>query len=454
MQTPTRPVAAAYPWAAWPAPCSWRTRMWRIVESISGSYAGRIAPPGMPKMCSVPAASSDLTRLCAPVICSLIALLPSLAAAVRLTCGSCSTWSRPTKNPSARGQRGVTRALGPCGSAHASREYENLRAHAPHASPRLPRRHAECATVVPTSGTFRSDRRDAARSALAVAPLPRGHARLVALGVGEHPERRGPLVADQAAAGGQGRLDPPRRRPRAAPGRRGGTAGAARRAAPVGWNHSVGSEPSGSTSSRSELAESARPSTARQNGLTAAASAVSSAELQHLEARAGRRRRPRAAAIVADPPGQPHVAAVTPCDVVAGEPDAGAGRSAGRGRGGGPSPRPPRRSPPPAAARSRSRAVRKRACRPWKSSRQSARPSSATCAGRSALGRRSRQHHLADRVRGSRRSPSGSRRGRRSSRCSRPTRAPAPRRPGRRPPGGRSRAPRRPRRGWRRCGRA
>src|SRR3990170_284913 len=46
--------------------------MWRIVESISGSYAGRIAPPGMPKMFSVPAASSDLIRLCAPVICSLI----------------------------------------------------------------------------------------------------------------------------------------------------------------------------------------------------------------------------------------------------------------------------------------------------------------------------------------------------------------------------------------------
>ena len=27
MQTPTRPVAAAYPWAACPAPCSCRTRM-------------------------------------------------------------------------------------------------------------------------------------------------------------------------------------------------------------------------------------------------------------------------------------------------------------------------------------------------------------------------------------------------------------------------------------------
>ena len=34
MQTPTLPVACAYPSAAWPAPCSWRTRMCRtLVES-------------------------------------------------------------------------------------------------------------------------------------------------------------------------------------------------------------------------------------------------------------------------------------------------------------------------------------------------------------------------------------------------------------------------------------
>ncbi len=35
--TPGRPVACAYPSAMWPAPCSWRTRMWRIDESMSGS---------------------------------------------------------------------------------------------------------------------------------------------------------------------------------------------------------------------------------------------------------------------------------------------------------------------------------------------------------------------------------------------------------------------------------
>ena len=67
MQTPTLPVAWAYPVAAWPAPCSWRTRMCRTLESKIGSYAGRIAPPGMPNMTSTPSDSSERTRDCAPV---------------------------------------------------------------------------------------------------------------------------------------------------------------------------------------------------------------------------------------------------------------------------------------------------------------------------------------------------------------------------------------------------
>src|SRR4051794_5933384 len=37
-------------------------------ESSSGSYAGRMAPPGMPKTTSTPTCSSERTRLCAPVI--------------------------------------------------------------------------------------------------------------------------------------------------------------------------------------------------------------------------------------------------------------------------------------------------------------------------------------------------------------------------------------------------
>src|SRR5690606_37813080 len=69
MQTPTFPVACAYPVAAWPAPCSWRTRTCRtLVESSSGSYAGRIVPPGIPKTTSQPTSSSDRTRDWAPVI--------------------------------------------------------------------------------------------------------------------------------------------------------------------------------------------------------------------------------------------------------------------------------------------------------------------------------------------------------------------------------------------------
>ena len=69
MATPGRPVAWANPSAMWPAPCSWRTRMWRIDESISGSYTGRIAPPGSPNMTSVPSISRLLMRAWAPVSC-------------------------------------------------------------------------------------------------------------------------------------------------------------------------------------------------------------------------------------------------------------------------------------------------------------------------------------------------------------------------------------------------
>src|SRR5215831_1007035 len=67
MQTPTLPVACAYPVAACPAPCSCRTRMCRTFESKIGSYAGRIAPPGMPNMTSTPRDSSERTRAWAPV---------------------------------------------------------------------------------------------------------------------------------------------------------------------------------------------------------------------------------------------------------------------------------------------------------------------------------------------------------------------------------------------------
>src|SRR5713226_6436231 len=43
--------------------------MWRIELSISGSYTGRIAPPGRPNMTSTPSISRLLMRACAPVSC-------------------------------------------------------------------------------------------------------------------------------------------------------------------------------------------------------------------------------------------------------------------------------------------------------------------------------------------------------------------------------------------------
>ncbi|CCI51362.1 conserved hypothetical protein [Nostocoides jenkinsii Ben 74] len=127
IQTPTRPVAAAYPCAACPAPCSWRTRMWRtFVESISGSYAGKIAPPGSPNTVSAPTDSRDRMSDCAPVTSTgevfdtgwaLWAIVAGLGVAdrvdawsvvvisifvsLRLSCGSVR--GTPTKNPSVHG---------------------------------------------------------------------------------------------------------------------------------------------------------------------------------------------------------------------------------------------------------------------------------------------------------------------------------------------------------------
>src|SRR5690349_18110147 len=42
--------------------------MWRIGESMIGSYTGRIAPPGSPNITSTPSISSDLMRACPPFI--------------------------------------------------------------------------------------------------------------------------------------------------------------------------------------------------------------------------------------------------------------------------------------------------------------------------------------------------------------------------------------------------
>src|SRR3954451_12873742 len=195
MHMPTAPVAAAYPCAAWPAPCSCRTRMCRIEESMRGSYAGRMAPPGMPKISVVPAASSDLTRLCAPVICSLIGLCPVSLPAV--PCG----WFSPTKNPSARwAARGDACSEVGVDSAHTSRAYKEVLAHGHHGSRTIRSTAPECArrpSMRDTDPGMRSAR----------AALRGAHAGLVAVGVGEHPEGGRRVGGDHRAAGGEGRVD-------------------------------------------------------------------------------------------------------------------------------------------------------------------------------------------------------------------------------------------------------
>src|SRR5659263_679951 len=109
IHTPTLPVATAYPSAACAAPCSCRTRMWRILESNNGSYAGRIVPPGMPKMTSTPTASSDATRDCAPVMICLLS--ESTVSVISRSSGSRSLCGLHEKPPLPVGRRGcVSRA--------------------------------------------------------------------------------------------------------------------------------------------------------------------------------------------------------------------------------------------------------------------------------------------------------------------------------------------------------
>src|SRR4051794_15387120 len=115
MQTPTLPVAWAYPVAACPAPCSWRTRTCRTAESNSGSYAGRIAPPGIPKTTSTPTASRDRTRLWAPVIpvagcglagvCRAVVSTPRVAAAAASVGGTGVAGSGPAPGAATAGGR-------------------------------------------------------------------------------------------------------------------------------------------------------------------------------------------------------------------------------------------------------------------------------------------------------------------------------------------------------------
>ena len=67
MQTPTLPVARRSPGRRGRRPARGGRGCGGPSESKSGSYGGRIAPPGMPKTVSAPTCSSDLTSACAPV---------------------------------------------------------------------------------------------------------------------------------------------------------------------------------------------------------------------------------------------------------------------------------------------------------------------------------------------------------------------------------------------------
>src|SRR5664279_2270718 len=71
-----------------------------LVESSNGSYAGRIAPPGMPKTVSTPMASRAITRLWAPVT---------------LTTGTVTT-GRLASTPRARIEPARSDGVGPWGA--------------------------------------------------------------------------------------------------------------------------------------------------------------------------------------------------------------------------------------------------------------------------------------------------------------------------------------------------
>ena len=80
MQTPTLPVACAYPVGGVPGALLVPDQdVPDRVESNSGSYAGRIAPPGMPKTTSTPSASSERTRDWAPVTGGLLSVIAGLS---------------------------------------------------------------------------------------------------------------------------------------------------------------------------------------------------------------------------------------------------------------------------------------------------------------------------------------------------------------------------------------
>ncbi len=148
-----------------------------------------------------PAASSERIRLCAPVICSVIVCLFLVLRPAR-THGS-------TKNPPGRLARGATRRRGRSTRRVSTRSV-----------------HAWATVTQPSQDAVRESHSSAGGG---LAPVGGADADLVAVRVGEHPERRRLVVADQRAAGASAACEPLLGGVAAAPRCRGGSAAAARR---------------------------------------------------------------------------------------------------------------------------------------------------------------------------------------------------------------------------------
>ena len=129
--------------------------MWRICfESNSGSYAGRIAPPGMPKTVSTPTSSSERMRHCAPVTCSVM---------IRFLVGFRVVDKK--KPPGRDGVEGLRAGGGTRPSASAHAKYEDVAEHGRSvAVPLTPVKSVRRASHLPRRLADSSER-DAARGA-------------------------------------------------------------------------------------------------------------------------------------------------------------------------------------------------------------------------------------------------------------------------------------------------
>ena len=260
------------------------------MESISGSYAGRMAPPGMPKM-SVGAGGlqrrDQALRAGHAASCSSMSCLASCACPI----------ADPTKNPSADGRRGVTRVgdgwrlsprVGcvqecPCACDHRSRRVRGPSSESAPASqhPGPPSR------MLASGDLLRRGLPGADAGPVAVARRPGSRTPV--------PRRRSPGCRRRPAPRRCARRRPPGRR-----GCRGGSAGAARSCGlGSAGTTTVGIRPSGSTISRSLLGPSRSRGPPPRTAVTSTSAGVE-AELEVWSpgAASPRRRAPAAIALI------------------------------------------------------------------------------------------------------------------------------------------------------------